>query len=310
MLDFHLNPDLKGFKTSFDTNFFNTLEFQNNQRYSPLYSFYVLNSKEEKIHGMVHFTIVGDSAVSQPKGPFGGFELDPSIVEEVFVNFNSFIEERLIKRGIKKIKLIERPEVLVNEMSFESMEVLMQLDYKVVVTDIAHYINLEEVIGLKQIHPMERRNFRKALAKNYRWKLESIEALPEVYSFIERCRAQNDLMVNISFEDLKSSFNEFPRKYRIFSIRHRDYLTAASITVEVSNNVLYNFLPASDRRFKKDSPMVFLMISLYKYAKSLGYQILDLGVSSINGKIQTGLAEFKERMGAMICEKKILEKKL
>lgn len=310
MLNFHLNPDLTDYKLSFNPNFFNTIEFQNNQQYSPLYSFYILDTEGKNIFGMIHFTIIGEAAVSQPKGPFGGFEFDPSIDEELFVEFNAFIEIELTNLGVKKIKLVERPEVLVNEVSFEPIETLKQLNYDIVVTDISHYINLEEVNGLAQIHSMERRNFRKALAKNYRWKLESEEALPEVYSFIERCRSQNNLNVNVTFEDLNRSFNEFPGRYRIFSIRHKGYLTAASITVEVSNNVLYNYLPASDKRFKRDSPMVFLMVSLYKYARSFGYQVLDLGVSSINGKIQTGLAEFKERMGAVICEKKTLEKKL
>ena len=248
--------------------------------------------------------------MSQPNAPFGGFELDPLIDEVVFIQFHDYIQSELKAKGVKRIHIVDRPDVFWDDVTFDLQEELLALNYNVVQSEISHYVNLEEVDGLKQIHTMERRNFRKAMAKNYRWKLEAQQALPEVYSFIERCRAQQDLKVNITFEDLRKSFKVFPGKYRIFSIRHHDYLTAASITVEISKNVLYNYLPASDKRFNADSPMVFLLVSLFKYAKSLGYQILDLGISSVNGKIQTGLAEFKERMGALICERKTFEKVL
>ena len=309
MLSFSQNPDLKGYAFTFTPHFFNTLKFQQNQQYDPLLSFYILDEAEKEVKGLIHFTQLGDTAESQPRGPFGGFEVDPHIDDEVFVRFNEFIDSSLSDLGISKIRIIQRPDILFNEIAFDPVEMLYDLNYRIVNTDISHYVSLEDV-SLKDIHPMERRNFRKARAKDYRWKLESISSLPEVYSFIERCREQNQLKVNITFEDLRRSFNRFPQKYRIFSIRYQDYLAAASITVEVSKEVMYNYLPASDKRFNKDSPNVFLLVSLYKYAKSLGYEVLDLGVSSIDGKIQTGLAEFKERMGALICEKKSFEKKL
>lgn len=310
MLSYHLHPNLEGYDFGFSPTFFNKLEFQLHQSYDPLYSFYILNQSTKNVVGFVHFTQVGEFAFSQPRAPFGGFELDISVREVEFREFLAFIHDTLKGKGIKRIKIVEPPDIFGSDISFDSTEVLYEHNYQVVAADVNHYVNLDDTVGMEHIHQMERRNFRKALAKGYKWKLESLEVLPEVYSFIERCRAQNDLHVNIKFEDLNRSFKRFPGVYRIFSIRHHDYLAAASITVEANQSILYNFLPASDKRFKADSPMVFLLVSLYKYAKSLGYEVLDLGVSSIEGEIQSGLAEFKERMGALICERRILEKKL
>jgi len=310
MLTFHFNPDIQGFSLAFTPRFFNTLQFQENQLHTPLFSFYILDVTEKKILGSIFFTRVGDSAFSQPNGPFGGFELDATIDEETFVSFHAFFESELKKIGISKIKIVEPPDIMMNDISYEPLEKLLELNYSIVVSEINHFINLDDVTDAGQIHQMERRNFRKALAKGYKWKLESADALPEVYSFIERCRHQNKLLINITYEDIDKSFRRFPGRYRIFSIRHNGYLAAVTITVEVNENILYNYLPASDKKYSTDSPMVFLLVNLYKYAKSLGYQVLDLGVSSVNGKVQTGLAEFKERMGALFCEKRTLEKKL
>ncbi|MEQ9425614.1 MAG: GNAT family N-acetyltransferase [Cyclobacteriaceae bacterium] len=310
MLEFKRNHDLKGYSVKFPLNFYNTLKFVKHQEIEPIDTFSILNKKKKTVHGIIHFTAVGQNAFSLPKSPFGGYEFDSLVDDQIFHDFCLYVQNELKSSKFKKIKIIEAPDVYVDELNFDTLEVLKELGYETSISDINHFVNLDDVDGISLLSTMERRHFRKALAKNYRWKLESADALPEVYSFIERCREQQKLKVNISFEDLQRSFKAFPGKYRILSIRHNGYLTATSITVEVNKNIIYNYLPASDKKFKQDSPMVFLLVNLYKYAKSMNYQILDLGLSSVKGKIQTGLAEFKERMGASICEKRILEKVL
>ncbi len=258
---------------------------------------------------MIHFTLVGEFAFSLPKSPFGGFEFHTSVDNRTLIKFTHFVEYELKKFNVRKVKIIEAPGIYRDEGASDLMNVLSSHGFKLTFSDVNHFVSLDEINAIKQLHSMERRHFRKTLSKNYKWKLESIDALPEVSSFIERCREQQHLKVNISYGDINSAFKEFPGKYRIMSVRHHGYLTAVTITVEVNRNILYNYLPASDKRFNHDSPMVFLMVNLYKYAKSLNYQILDLGVSSIDGKIQYSLAEFKERMGAHYCDKNVFEKK-
>jgi len=310
MLTFHVNPDLSGYNLLFEAKFYNTFKFIQHQQYDPILSFFILDEKAKDAVCMIHFTVVGEAAFSLPKSPFGGFEYHSSVDTDVLLDFIRYIEIELIKIGICKVKITVPPEIYSDSGTTNIIGVLTDSNYKVVVSDVNHFVGLDEIEGIKQLHPMERRNFRKTLAKNYKWKLESNDNLPEVYSFIERYREQQSLKVNILYSDLVRSFKAFPGKYRIMSIRHLGYLAAVTITVEVSKDILYNYLPASDKKFKQDSPMVFLLVNLYKYAKSLNYQILDLGLSSVNGKIQTGLAEFKERMGAHICDKKIMEKAL
>ncbi|MDA1121810.1 MAG: hypothetical protein O2887_15195 [Bacteroidetes bacterium] len=220
MLTFHANPDLAGYKILFDPNFYNTNRFIQHQRYDPLLSFYILDEVAKEVFAMIHFTQVGEFAFSLPKSPFGGFEYDASIDRDTWINFVQFFELKLKKLNVRKIIITEAPGIYRDESTSELLDILTSQRYKVTVTDLNHFVSLEEIEGIKQLHSMERRHFRKSLAKNYKWKLESNDALPEVYSFIERCREQQDLKVNISYVDITSAFKVFPGKYRIMSVRH------------------------------------------------------------------------------------------
>ena len=56
--------------------------------------------------------------------------------------------------------------------------------------------------------------------------------------------------------------------------------------------------------------MVLLMVSLMESLTSKGAKLLDLGLSSIDGKKQSGLYAFKKRMGAKETASLVYEKDL
>ena len=75
-----------------------------------------------------------------------------------------------------------------------------------------------------------------------------------------------------------------------------------------NHKILYNYLPASIDEYKAFSPMVMIMENVYNYAKKEQYSFIDLGISSINGVLQKGLIQFKERIGGVFSEKTTFSK--
>ena len=56
------------------------------------------------------------------------------------------------------------------------------------------------------------------------------------------------------------------------------------------------------------SPVVLLVKGIYNYAGSRGFQILDLGISSVESRLNNGLYTFKKNLGALESERVTWEK--
>ena len=147
---------------------------------------------------------------------------------------------------------------------------------------------------------MERRRYDKAkkLGCQFSQIPLTTENVIKVHKFINQCRRQQGLSINISLDDLTGSVNAMPKVYQAFAIQLDGEMIAATIIVNVTNKVAYNYLPASDKNYHHLSPMVMLMIELYDYLRLSGFTTMDWGVTSVNGHTQQSLASFKEAMGA------------
>ncbi|MFY0655005.1 MAG: GNAT family N-acetyltransferase, partial [Cyclobacteriaceae bacterium] len=145
-----------------------------------------------------------------------------------------------------------------------------------------------------------KRKIKKCEQEGIKFLYEGSEKLSEVYAFIEQCRNAQGLLMNITYDQLKKAFDTLSDAYEIYSVRDKlGELLAATITVRVNKAVVYNYLPAFDRAYKSLSPLAFLTRELVLACQRKGYHYIDLGISSIDGKIQEGLATFKERMGGI-----------
>ena len=152
---------------------------------------------------------------------------------------------------------------------------------------------------------MQQRRIRKCLKAGFVFEqISDVNKLESVYEFLAECRDQQGLKINISKDLFMESFLRLPEQYKAFAIFTSDrQMIAATVTLKVTEEIIYNYLPGSLKEFNDYSPMAFLLIELIKIFNENGFNYLDLGISSINGKPQEGLAVFKDRMGAIRSEK-------
>ena len=83
------------------------------------------------------------------------------------------------------------------------------------------------------------------------------------------------------------------------------------MAIRVRDDILYNFLPASNPSYYAHSPMVMLMAELFGYCQRHRIQLLDLG-TSLDGNQQPkpGLMRFKRNLGVRESPKLTFEKVL
>lgn len=238
------------------------------------------------------FVLRGSEAICLPRSPIGGVLAHEAKFKQFSQDWKK-IEQQLSEKGIRSVEITLAP-------SFYGTSVRKQwlsyLGFDLTNTEITHFIPLKGKIS-HRVHPMELRILRKA--PNYEIDLEKLPDLDEVHAFISQCRAEQGLNINIGPQTLKASFRLLPGKYRVFSARMDHKLMSVVVTVQVNDDVVYYFLPATAKVYRQHSPMVFLIQEIYEFYARKGLKVLDLGISSRNGIPQSGLIAFKERMGGI-----------
>lgn len=120
----------------------------------------------------------------------------------------------------------------------------------------------------------------------------------EAFEFIRNCRSEKGYHLSLTFDALSQLFQDFPRDFRIFSVRTaKNELAACTVAVRINNDVLYNFYPASPLRFNNFSPAVMLTEGLYQVCRAENYTMLDLGTSALPSGPNFPLMNFKKHLG-------------
>ncbi len=230
---------------------------------------------------------------SIPKAPFGGivYHQDHETDSELVTNT---IRNIAFDQGIDEISIISSAEIYLNTLFLKNVRPKY--------IDVNNHLNLS-VDYWDRLHKMERRKLNRCISEGLVFRHLKHDQAQQVYHFIKECRQKKNVDINISEYNFLKTLDTFPKHYQLFGIFHNDKLIAATVAVKVNQQVVYNYLPASDILFNHLSPMVFLIKELHHYYQQRQYQIIDLGISSIKGVTQEGLLKFKTRIGAFSTEK-------
>lgn len=244
----------------------------------------------------VFFSIEDVKATSLSRGLFGSFEQKQTCNQKQFSAFANDVILKLGEEDIQKVEVVHPPEFY---KGFVMADWLSETGFSEMYADTNHHIELANF----RMHQMELRKLEKLRRGKLEVRVLSNNQLSYVYNFLAQCRNEKGLELNISFEKLEELLGSFPERYSMFGAFLRDELMSAVIMVQVNEEVVYYYLPATLEAFRKESPMVGLIDYVVDYFKSK-VKYIDLGISSEQGKPQTGLIAFKDRMGGIMNSKR------
>lgn len=264
----------------------------------------ILTHENDHFHVVV--TLKDGIAYSFRQSPFGSFVHKNNSSHEQFLDFEDQLTQILKQKNIQKV-IVRQPPVYYP--SFIGLKWLENTGYKLKTKDVNQFIPLTDHPE-KNLHKMEFRKLNNAEKEGLLFSHDPVSTLEEIHAFIAHCRSDAGLTVNITLDKLKSLFTAFPNCYDLYSIRQNNEILAACVVSRPLPDIYYYYLPATHPNHKSKSPMVLLLVSLMESLRSKGASILDLGLSSIDGKKQTGLHAFKKRMGARETASLVFEKDL
>ena len=114
----------------------------------------------------------------------------------------------------------------------------------------------------------------------------------------------------MTLDQLVKTVRACPTDFLLFAVFQSEEMVAASIALKISDRILYDFYYGHSKASNNLSPVVFLLNGQYTFCKQNGFQILDLGTSSLNNKTNFGLLNFKSQVGGVSSMKLTFEKEL
>ena len=241
---------------------------------------------------------VEDQLISLPKSPFGGFFSQGKIERADFENFINHIQAYISTNNIRQL-LFHQPPPIFTGMMLPSDTDFPEILHPVVQED-HQYIDLMSEIKL---HPMQKRNLDKLQQQQVIIRNIAADKWPRLHALLAKSRERKKLKINLDLERLLLLVKAFPNNYQGWIAQNGDQWLAGLVTVKVTDEVVYYFLPGNFSETDRPGGMVLLVDYTTKYFKNQGFHTYDLGISSIQEKRQEGLLVFKSRMGAQAAHR-------
>ncbi|WP_425390623.1 GNAT family N-acetyltransferase [Ekhidna sp.] len=291
MLNIYTSPERIAFEKSL--TYYQSAYFQ-----SQTYNQFTAYSTEQLF---LPLDIIGESAISIPKSPFGSVVLIDHAAD--LQTFISEVKKDLKEKGVSELVIHHPCEIY---KDYPAVNVLEKLGAQLLFNDSNQHILLNEKWE-DTIHQMQVRKLKALQDEGFTFRKMEKDELETAYKFLAVCRQTQGLQINIGWEHLQKLSEKLPGKYECFGVFREGKISALCISVNVTEDVAYYYLPATSPMFRNQSPMVMLIAGMVEHYRDEGYKYLDLGVSSIEGRTQETLKIFKERMGGVSTTKPTLK---
>ena len=253
--------------------------------------------RDDRILAHTAFLVKEGVAHSPLRLPFAGLEYNQKLDDGALRAILSEVEWRLKAKNVAEINYHQPPNSYQSDVSLN--KAFESLGYGILQERLFHGIRVNEHDLIDRMHKMEQRKFNmfcngaefKALVGD-----DAIQAI----KWIEKNRRLAKKPASMSWEDLKDAKALKPEAYLVFGVFMDGQMLSATVLVRANRQSVYHFLPTSlvgAEKFKKYSPMVFLVNGLYGWCQENGVELLDFGTLYVDGTLKVSLVQFKEHLG-------------
>jgi hypothetical protein len=299
----------EGIKFDFDSGIFHSPKHLELQSITGWHTYVILNEENKSVGALLHVHIDKENARSPLRSPYGSILFSKATSPELLTEFVAFIEAKLKEKSIKKLILKSAPEIYSPIESERLQKVLTECGYQSN-AETSAVIPVSELVFESMIHHSERKKIRKCEEEGFSFNQLLLQDLPIVYQFLQTCREKKDYALSMTLDEMIKVTSMFPDAFFLTSVTDNDQLVAANISIQVNSRVLYNFYHDHLALYDALSPVVFLNRGLYQICQQRKLELLDLGTSQIDGRLNESLLNFKLKLAALPSNKLTFVKEL
>jgi hypothetical protein len=303
-------PLPEGYRCDFESYLFNSPQNLTIQALDGWHTFHVLRTEKKTARARVHFHLEDKVALSPLRNPFGSYEFSSNIEPKELFDFVRWVEGKLMEKGAKKIEMKAFPALYNVPASAILLTFLTNLGYRIKNAELSACIEVSQNSLYQAMSSYEKRKSGQIKRSNLRFSTIPVGKIREVYDFISSCREERKQSLSLTYGQMKTVCDHFPDRFCLFGVYDNSALAAASISILVSETILYNFYSAHAKQYDHLSPVVRLMEGMYEFCQAEKIRLIDLGTSALQGRPNFTLLDFKLNLGAIPTQKLTFEKTL
>lgn len=253
---------------------------------------------------LAYFWLENQQATSPIAASFGGFDFDNKLSDKQLFAFVEAVFCWLKTQQIHTIRCVQAP--ICYQTHYSRLQAILASFGINTISETNQHLIISDTTFSSIINPAAKRRLSKCEKEDFVLD-NSTNNLYEQYAFIQSVRFDKKIPLTITQTGFLSLFENFPESFIPFTLYHNYQIIATcTAVVVIPKQTIYYFLPASDPDYNAFSPSILLIKHLYDYAQAHQFQILDLGISSINGVLNESLFRFKRNLGAITTTKQVV----
>ncbi|MFD0933344.1 hypothetical protein ACFQ0R_12110 [Psychroflexus salinarum] len=218
---------------------------------------------------------------------------------ENYISVIKLIKEYFFK--VKKTISITLPSNIYDKRYINLItKSLLDEDFIIQHTDYNHHLDInlfKENLYLEYINSDARRNLKVANNASLQFKKLRQKEYSFAYDVIKANRIAKSYPLKISKEQMIINLSNFEGD--VFAVFKDEVMIASALVFGINASAKQLIYWGDLPEYSKSRPMNFLAFEMLKYYKNTSTEILDLGPSSDEGEINSGLSNFKESIGAL-----------
>jgi hypothetical protein len=226
--------------------------------------------------------------------PFGGFHF---LSEELYMSeisdFINNLKIYLYNQNFQKVEITLPPEVYHISFNAKLVNSFIRNGFSMHTPEITNYVNLNAFGGTFRKREVNK-NIRTAIKNKitFHQAIESVAQM-EAYKIIAENREINGRRIHMSFSDILNTMKIIPVDF--FLVKNSNEMNlGAAIFYRGHPKIVQGIFWGDTEMGRPSRVMDFLALNLYTHYRKLGFDYIDLGISTESGSPNEGLIRFKE----------------
>jgi hypothetical protein len=238
--------------------------------------------------------IKGQTLISPFSSPFGGFHFkhDNILISEI----ESFISQLIsyaLSQNLTMIKICIPPAIYHHSFNTKVINTLLRNGFTINVAEISNWVDLRKFTGEFSCKNT-RRNYKQSIQNNLSFhEVSEMEEMETVYDLICQNRKWFGRPSNMAFNDFIEVSKLWPVDF--FEVRDSEAETVAgAIFYRGHPQIVQGIMWGDNEHGRVLRAMDFCSCNLWNHYKKMGFDFIDLGISTECGIPNNGLIRFKE----------------
>ena len=244
-----------------------------------------------------------DILKSPGRATFGGFwpsetfgDIDIGFALRAYKYFFSKFPE------FNEVKVILPPQVFFPKVFASQIKALMTFDVTRIIVDTNYHVDVQNW-SKKNLSKGNRKKIRQFYELGGIVSYSNVDNIKQCYEVLVENRKRRGVALTMHYADFESSLLLCGEDFKLIQAFLENQIVAACYLVKILPDYWYVLFWGELVNFRSLSPVASMFQFLIEEAQRNRVKFLDLGISSVEGVLDEGLARFKSNLGAMSSQK-------